>query len=255
MIRRIGMMPATAVVADFGCGEARLATSVKQKTHSFDLVAANDRITACDIANVPLPDASVDVAVFCLALMGTNYFDFLREAKRVLRDGGLLLVAEVVSRFNAAEPRGAEEGDEPAAPGGGGVPPPPASIAPPLQRLVSKLSPQHQAGVAAFLQALSQEGFIALRADDSNTHFIHFIFRLRDGGKPPSVLKKRGGGKARATAQAAEGGPTTPSGEGATKSRKRPRKARAKSSAVNGAKKARPFIEPPALKPCIYKRR
>ncbi|XP_058040728.1 ribosomal RNA-processing protein 8 isoform X2 [Ahaetulla prasina] len=48
---------------------------------------------------VPLEDASVDVVVFCLALMGTNLREILQEAYRVLRLGGTLLVAEVASRF------------------------------------------------------------------------------------------------------------------------------------------------------------
>ena len=30
------------------------------------------QVVACDMANVPLESCSVDVAVFCLALMGTN---------------------------------------------------------------------------------------------------------------------------------------------------------------------------------------
>lgn len=34
---------------------------------------------------VPLNDASVDLAVFCLSLMGTNLADFLAEANRVLK--------------------------------------------------------------------------------------------------------------------------------------------------------------------------
>lgn len=41
----------------------------------------------------------MDVAVFCLSLMGTNIRDFLQEANRVLKPGGLLKVAEVSSRF------------------------------------------------------------------------------------------------------------------------------------------------------------
>lgn len=86
------------VVADFGCGEARLSQSVANTVHSFDLVAANERVQACDMADVPLADRSVDVAVFCLALMGTNINDFLLEANRVLKMGGVLHVAEVESR-------------------------------------------------------------------------------------------------------------------------------------------------------------
>ena len=68
--------PRGCVVADFGCGEARLAAELEGHAgtvHSFDLVRANARVTACDMARVPLPNACVDVAVFCLALMSTNY--------------------------------------------------------------------------------------------------------------------------------------------------------------------------------------
>uniref|UniRef100_A0A8B9FXG2 Ribosomal RNA-processing protein 8 n=1 Tax=Amazona collaria TaxID=241587 RepID=A0A8B9FXG2_9PSIT len=50
-------------------------------------------------AAVPLADESVDVAVFCLALMGTNLQEILEEANRVLKLGGTLMVAEVASRF------------------------------------------------------------------------------------------------------------------------------------------------------------
>jgi ribosomal RNA-processing protein 8 len=82
-----------------GCGEARLAASLPNTTHSFDLIAANSTVTACDIAHVPLADESVDVVVFCLSLMGTNVLDFLREANRILRLNGTLKVAEVRSRF------------------------------------------------------------------------------------------------------------------------------------------------------------
>lgn len=40
------------MVADFGCGDAKLARSVPQKVHSFDLVALNDSVTACDMSHV-----------------------------------------------------------------------------------------------------------------------------------------------------------------------------------------------------------
>jgi ribosomal RNA-processing protein 8 len=51
------------------------------------------------------------MAIFCLSLMGTNVKDFLLEARRVLKRGGVLLIAEVKSRFEedsaaVAEARG-----------------------------------------------------------------------------------------------------------------------------------------------------
>jgi ribosomal RNA-processing protein 8 len=72
-------------VADFGCGEAKLAQQVSNKVHSFDFVSLNDLVTKCDMKNVPLNSQSCDIVVFCLSLMGTNLVDFLCEAHRVLK--------------------------------------------------------------------------------------------------------------------------------------------------------------------------
>ncbi|KAJ2677415.1 25S rRNA (adenine645-N1)-methyltransferase [Coemansia spiralis] len=90
------------VVADLGCGEARIAATIgsQHKVHSFDLVAHNKHVTACNIADVPLKDSTVDVAIFCLALMGTDFIKFIREANRILRVGGELRIAEVISRIS-----------------------------------------------------------------------------------------------------------------------------------------------------------
>lgn len=99
IIKSFGKLPADHVVADFGCGEARLAESIQQKVYSLDLVAASSSVIACDMANTPLESNSINVAVFCLSLMGTNLRDFLLEANRVLKVGGLLKIAEVSSRF------------------------------------------------------------------------------------------------------------------------------------------------------------
>ncbi|XP_077155110.1 ribosomal RNA-processing protein 8 [Ranitomeya variabilis] len=100
IIKYIKHRPSSLVVADFGCGDALLARSVKNRVHSFDLVALNEHVTVCNMAKVPLKDGSVDVAVFCLSLMGKNLSDFLQEANRVLKPDGVLLVAEVSSRFD-----------------------------------------------------------------------------------------------------------------------------------------------------------
>ncbi|KAL5971438.1 Ribosomal RNA-processing protein 8 [Taenia solium] len=104
------------VVADMGCGDARLALRLGKAAtvYSFDLVAVNERVTACDMAHTPLAHSSVDVVLFCLALMGTNCRDFLYEANRLLKMGfviilaiiihfsGTLLVVEVASRFGSS---------------------------------------------------------------------------------------------------------------------------------------------------------
>uniref|UniRef100_A0A915CAF9 Ribosomal RNA-processing protein 8 n=1 Tax=Parascaris univalens TaxID=6257 RepID=A0A915CAF9_PARUN len=91
------------VVADMGCGEAKIAEtlSASMTVHSFDLVALNERVTACNMAKVPLEKDTVDVVVFCLSLMGTNLNEYLREANRILRKGGFMKIAEVASRFTS----------------------------------------------------------------------------------------------------------------------------------------------------------
>ncbi|KAI8381571.1 methyltransferase-domain-containing protein [Radiomyces spectabilis] len=101
IVSQLEKLPKDTVIADLGCGDAAIAaTLTKQKVLSFDLVAKNENVIACDIAKLPIPGNFVDVAVFSLSLMGTNYIQFLKEAHRVLKPGGELKIAEVVSRFS-----------------------------------------------------------------------------------------------------------------------------------------------------------
>lgn len=136
-----GLPDKSIVVADMGCGEAQLALDIQNfvkqhnqkgqkkkgkgpadrngpsralnvKMHSFDLKKANDRITVADIKNVPLEDESCSIVVFCLALMGTNFLDFVEEAYRILAPNGELWIAEIKSRFTEstnAKTRNAED--------------------------------------------------------------------------------------------------------------------------------------------------
>jgi len=83
IMKYLKTQPKSLAVADFGCGDAELARKVKQKVHSFDLESDAPGVIACNMANVPLPDDSVHVAVFSLSLMGTDYGKFLEEAHRV----------------------------------------------------------------------------------------------------------------------------------------------------------------------------
>ncbi|XP_047519649.1 ribosomal RNA-processing protein 8 [Pieris napi] len=100
IVQRISKMPRTHLIADMGCGEAVLSKRVAQKVRSFDLVSFNSNVEVCDIAHTPLLASSMDVAVYCLALMGTDLTQYLVEANRVLKTGGYLLIAEVESRFD-----------------------------------------------------------------------------------------------------------------------------------------------------------
>jgi ribosomal RNA-processing protein 8 len=145
------------VVADFGCGDAALAQKLvgynhKQtcpfRVHSFDLVATSDLVTACDMAHVPLSPKTVDVAVFCLSLMGTNLADFLREAYRVLKDTGVLKIAEVRSRFESTDKK-----DE----------------------------------LKDFVQVLDKLGFKCLKMDRSNKMFVMLECK-KNGKKPQADL-------------------------------------------------------------------
>jgi superfamily II DNA or RNA helicase len=90
------------VVGDFGCGEAFIAQAVsaRHQVHSFDHVALDPRVVACDISKVPLKDGVLDVAIFCLSLMGTNFTDYIREGRRCLRLDGLLHIWEPASHFD-----------------------------------------------------------------------------------------------------------------------------------------------------------
>ena len=89
-----------AIIADMGCGDAKIAAELSNKVFSFDFRARNSRVTACDMAKTPLEDHAVDVVVFVMSLMGTNLGDFIREARRILKDGGVMLVIEITSRID-----------------------------------------------------------------------------------------------------------------------------------------------------------
>jgi SAM-dependent methyltransferase len=72
----------------------------ENRVHSFDHVAINDKVTSCDMKAVPLADEALDVAVFSLSLMGKNWSDYIKEAKRCLATNGYLLIAETTKSMS-----------------------------------------------------------------------------------------------------------------------------------------------------------
>jgi ribosomal RNA-processing protein 8 len=106
-------------IADLGCGDAQFARALtpaakklQVKLLSYDLQAPDSLVTKADIANLPVTDGTVDIAIFCLSLMGTNWVSFVEEAWRVLRgDGkGECWVSEVKSRFGKVTRKKAQIG-------------------------------------------------------------------------------------------------------------------------------------------------
>lgn len=100
-------------IADLGCGDATLASSLastkkalKISILSFDLAKGDtpnaQLITVADITNLRaagVNEGSVDLAICCLSLMGTNWVAVVDECARVVRGGGEFWVAEIKSRF------------------------------------------------------------------------------------------------------------------------------------------------------------
>lgn len=183
-------------IADFGCGDAMLAKKLLQieeegsgktkkgkkddpqsvspfNVHSFDLVAnGNPHITPCDMANVPLDDGCVDVAVFVLALMGTNIADFIREAHRVLTRDGKLKIAEVRSRFESSS--GDDEGNGKASGKNGGG----------KQRFKYSEKKADESLLDEFIAVMQKLGFKCKQNDRSNKMF--FLLEFEKTGKKPS---------------------------------------------------------------------
>jgi SAM-dependent methyltransferase len=91
------------IVADFGCGENKFKDCLSNKVHSFDHVAFDDTVIACDMKNVPLEDESIDIAMFSLSLWGSNYEDYIKEAYRVLSYGGVIYIAEPSRSYDTSE--------------------------------------------------------------------------------------------------------------------------------------------------------
>ncbi|XP_042501281.1 ribosomal RNA-processing protein 8-like [Macadamia integrifolia] len=83
----------------------------------------------------------MDVAVFCLSLMGTNFPNYLQEAQRVLKPCGWLLIAEVKSRLD---------------PNTGGADP------------------------NSFSKAICELGFKLISKDFSNKMFVLFFFKKKE---------------------------------------------------------------------------
>lgn len=98
-------------IADLGCGRVPILKQklTKAKVYSFDVVSEHEDVISANITKVPLKNHLCHYTVFSLSLMATNLKDLILEANRILKRKGILLIAEVTSRFEEVKIEGFEE--------------------------------------------------------------------------------------------------------------------------------------------------
>jgi ribosomal RNA-processing protein 8 len=170
------------VIGDFGCGEGRLGdecmVQVKQQQvnnstdnnamkipliHSFDLLSTAPHIAACNIRHTPLDDNTLDIAIYCLSLMGTDWLSFIHEACRVLKKGknnGELWITEVKSRFQKNMAKHSKNGEH------------------------------DYSDYSEFIDAIESIGFACRKIYDRNNVFVMFDF-VTSNVKSNSVAKSQ----------------------------------------------------------------
>jgi superfamily II DNA or RNA helicase len=89
-------------ILDLGCGRNKIKdhfkSNLKFTVVGYDHVAYNGSI-AVDISSLPDEYESVNMCIFSQSLMGSNWVDYLIEAKRVLMYGGEIIISESHNRF------------------------------------------------------------------------------------------------------------------------------------------------------------
>jgi ribosomal RNA-processing protein 8 len=97
----------TKIVVDMGCGKAHIARYFQDTRFKFinlDHVSSNELVVSRDISNTELDDDSVEICILSLAMWGTNFTSYVREAYRILESNGILYLMEPTKRWTDVEP-------------------------------------------------------------------------------------------------------------------------------------------------------
>ena len=91
-------------VVDLGCGYGEISQHFKNNNRfsfqNFDHVSCNEYVISRDIKDTRLDDSSIDIAIMCLSMWGSNCKDYLKEVCRILDTGGTLYIVEAYKRWN-----------------------------------------------------------------------------------------------------------------------------------------------------------
>jgi len=102
-IEKIKKMAPNTIIGDFGCGEAKIREAIGARVKSFDHVSIDATVESCDMKNVQVDSGTLNVAVYCLSLMGKDWKEYLKEAARCLSFGGYLYITETTKSLTEKE--------------------------------------------------------------------------------------------------------------------------------------------------------
>jgi SAM-dependent methyltransferase len=95
IIQRLSKLSPRLRIGDFGCGKAKIMDIFgEHRVKSFDHIAINEKITACNMKSVPLEDGYLDIIIFSLSLMGKNWYEYISEANRCLMSTGTVIIVD-----------------------------------------------------------------------------------------------------------------------------------------------------------------
>lgn len=89
-------------IADVGCGTANLSEKI-MNVSNFDLHPVNSKITKASSEEIPVSAETFDLVVFSLSLMKKKINKIMKEANRITKTGGHLIIAELTTRIEPKE--------------------------------------------------------------------------------------------------------------------------------------------------------
>ncbi|EPR78059.1 putative methyltransferase, partial [Spraguea lophii 42_110] len=86
-------------IADIGCGMGELKNKIGGNVDLYDKYPVRDDVERCDMDNINSEDKKYDVIVYSLSLMKDCIGEAIKEANRILKENGIMIISELSSRI------------------------------------------------------------------------------------------------------------------------------------------------------------